>query len=594
MTDDANAPTIPEPPSGVSSAADASSPDARYALRRVLGKGGMGEVWLAHDFRVDREIAIKLMRGGGKDSDLVGRFLREARVQGRLEHPGIVPVHDLGGTDGSTPYFAMKRLTGTTLADVIAARDAVKWPRRTLLARFVDICLAVEFAHQRGVVHRDLKPANLMLGDFGETYVLDWGLARLVGEGDGEQDVMRQSDLRGDSGVGPQTEAGAMLGTPGYMSPEQMRGDEIDRRTDVYALGCILFEILAGSPANPRASAIDSTLSSAEHRPTKRAADVPPELDEACARATAADVGKRLDSARALADLVQNFLDGDRDLARRRELATAHVAKAQELSATGDKGRVDAIREAGSAIALDVDNKAAQQLLARLLLEPPENMPAGALKSVEEERRQAGHVVMRYGAVSYFFFLIAIPFVALMGISKLWPMVLVFSEVVVLMSICLYGLRRKLMISSGFATIILTGHSILLATIGLMLGPLLVTPTLIFGSATIAFTIPSIHMPKRIAIAHLLVVLVPLTLELAGAVPRTFAIVDHRLVLEPWALAFSPGSIVVVIVGAAILQMIGNMLVLDAQRTAQVRAEEKVHAQKWQLEQLVPSSGPST
>src|SRR5262249_46603845 len=146
MTDDGNAPTIPDtlaPTHGPSSPGGApTAPDTRYALRTLLGKGGMGEVWLAHDLRIDREIAIKLMRGRGTDSEAVARFLREARVQGRLEHPCVVPVHDLGGDEGS-PFFAMKRLTGTTLADVINARDEHKWPRRTLLARFVDVCLAI-------------------------------------------------------------------------------------------------------------------------------------------------------------------------------------------------------------------------------------------------------------------------------------------------------------------------------------------------------------------------------------------------------------------------------------------------------------------
>jgi len=153
MPDDGNAPTIPNtqaPTHGPSSPGMPKPPDARYALRALLGKGGMGEVWLAHDTRIDRDIAVKLLRGNS-DPEAVARFLREARVQGRLEHPSSVPVHDLGGDD-SAPFFAMKRLTGTTLAEVMAAHDQVKWPRRVLLARFVEVCLAIEFAHKRGVI----------------------------------------------------------------------------------------------------------------------------------------------------------------------------------------------------------------------------------------------------------------------------------------------------------------------------------------------------------------------------------------------------------------------------------------------------------
>ena len=161
MTDEGHAPTIPEtqaPTHGPSHGSTPRAPDERYVLRGLLGSGGMGEVWLAHDVRIDRDIAIKLMRGAG-DPDAIARFLREARVQGRLEHPSVVPVHDLGGGDAA-PYFAMKRLAGTTLADVVAgpkrsgdgsagpAGIDPQWTRRTLLARFVDVCLAVEFAHQ--------------------------------------------------------------------------------------------------------------------------------------------------------------------------------------------------------------------------------------------------------------------------------------------------------------------------------------------------------------------------------------------------------------------------------------------------------------
>src|SRR5688572_26573565 len=370
MTDDGSAPTIPDsnaPTHGPSSPGIPKAPDARYALRTLLGKGGMGEVWLAHDVRIDREIAIKLMRGSTEDADMVARFLREARVQGRLEHPSVVPVHDLG--DEKTPYFAMKRLTGTTLADVIVARDLVKWPRRTLLARFIDICLAIEFAHKRGVIHRDLKPANIMLGDYGETYVLDWGLARIVDESD--SGVIRNSDLRGDSDVG-QTEVGAMLGTPGYMAPEQMRGEAIDQRADVYALGCLLFEILAGEPAMPRDRTLELTLTAVCHHPLERSIDVPPELDDVCACATQGDVTKRTASAREVADAVQRFLDGDRDLERRRQLAAEHAERAQQWLAKEDNhARGEAMREAGSAIALDASNVEAKQILARLLLDPP-------------------------------------------------------------------------------------------------------------------------------------------------------------------------------------------------------------------------------
>src|SRR5262245_54230255 len=140
----------------------------------------MGEVCLARDARVDRDVAVKVMLPAFRaDPAIVARFLREARIQGRLDHPAIVPVHDLGVDRDGNPYFVMKRLTGTGLDAVLAGgADANRWPRRLLLTKLVEVCLAVEFAHTRGVIHRDLKPANIMLGDFGEVYVLDWGIAK--------------------------------------------------------------------------------------------------------------------------------------------------------------------------------------------------------------------------------------------------------------------------------------------------------------------------------------------------------------------------------------------------------------------------------
>jgi serine/threonine-protein kinase len=548
----------------------------------------MGEVWLAHDDRIDRDIAIKLMRGGANSEDAVARFLREARVQGRLEHPSVVPVHDLG-TDTDAPFFAMKRLTGTTLADVLAAADHGKWPRRTLLARFVDVCLAVEFAHQRGVVHRDLKPANIMLGDFGEAYVLDWGLARMTG--DAVEPVMRESDRNSDSGAG-HTEAGAMLGTPGYMSPEQMRGEAVDHRTDIYALGCILYEILTGAPAIARGNAFEQTLAAVEHRPSRRAADAPPELDEACARATSSDLAARLSSARALGDAVQSFLDGDRDLERRRTLAVAHVDHAKLAFERGDEaGRAEAMREAGSAIALDPESRDAQALLARLLLDPPKTMPAEAARKVEEERQSAAHTVLRGSILGYTAFLLPLPIIFMLGVSTMWPMFVVGAEIIGLIGFCLLVTRRNWPINRVVAWAIAGMHCTLLASISILIGPLFLVPTLLFGSSTIMVTIQTVRMPGTILVMHLAAVLLPLGLEWAGILPDSYALTGGALVLRPWSVEMGPTTMFFMILASIVVQLITNLYVLDAQRRLQDRAQEQLHVQAWQLAQLVPSSG---
>jgi serine/threonine-protein kinase len=199
----------------------------RYLERSVLGEGGMGRIHLCNDTRVGRDVAMKVLRQRyAKNPDTVARFVREARIQGQLEHPSIVPVYDLSRTPDNRICFTMKRVHGKTIEQIIDGLNAKdkffieNYPRRKLLRAFSAACLAVDFAHSRGVLHRDLKPSNIMLGDFGEVYVLDWGLSKVAGLPDllGERPVA----LPRDSGT--DTLDGAVLGTPGYMSPEQARG----------------------------------------------------------------------------------------------------------------------------------------------------------------------------------------------------------------------------------------------------------------------------------------------------------------------------------------------------------------------------------
>ncbi|HSK02451.1 MAG TPA: serine/threonine-protein kinase, partial [Kofleriaceae bacterium] len=291
---------------GAEAAADLES--SRYRLQQVLGKGGMGEVVLALDQQIGREVAVKRIRSERPSPEEVARFVREARVQGRLEHPAVVPVYDLAVDRAGMPFFVMKRLAGTDLKELLERLRAGGEPdeagaRRRLLRAFVDVCLAVEFAHSRHIVHRDLKPANIMLGDFGEVYVLDWGIARTLdgddgsaggtdggaggtGSGTGPAAGAAGAASSGDTGPDPwQTRPGAILGTPAYMAPEQLAGAPAGPAADIYALGCILREIAPGVP----------------------------ELDALGARATANDPAARLASARALGTAVQAFLDGDRD-----------------------------------------------------------------------------------------------------------------------------------------------------------------------------------------------------------------------------------------------------------------------------------------
>ncbi len=309
-----------------------------YKDGALLGRGGMGEVVSAEDPQIGRSVAIK--RSRSREPALVARFVREAKIQAQLEHPAIVPVHEIGVDDDGAPVIVMKQIRGTTLADVLRDGNA---PRQRLLRAFVEVCLAIELAHARGIVHRDLKPANIALGDFGEVYVLDWGLARLPGDDD----------------------AGQVMGTPGYMPPEQERGDaDLDARADVFALGRVLRDVLGDADA--------------------------PELSAAATKACAADRADRFPSARALAEIVERVLDGDRDLAQRRKLAQQLLADARAAS-----HRRDQIRAAGRALALDPENRDAAGLVAQLMLEPPAQTPPEVeaeiadeeLRTIEAQRR---------------------------------------------------------------------------------------------------------------------------------------------------------------------------------------------------------------
>jgi eukaryotic-like serine/threonine-protein kinase len=229
----------------------------RYNLKEEVGRGGIGRVLVAFDQRIGREIAIKelLKKDGQKDNSPLSdkmkndkmRFLREAMVTGQLEHPGIVPVYEIGQDEEGNQYYTMKLVRGVTLSDAINNSDTLE-KRLRLLPHFRDICNAVAYAHSKGVIHRDIKPENIMIGEFGETVVIDWGLAKVKGQIDENEGELRDEiNLLIETEHG-KTAKGKAIGTPAYMSPEQAKGDisEIDERSDIYSLGAVLYEILTG------------------------------------------------------------------------------------------------------------------------------------------------------------------------------------------------------------------------------------------------------------------------------------------------------------------------------------------------------------
>jgi serine/threonine protein kinase len=262
----------------------------RYEILDRIGEGGMGVVYLARDRELGREVALKVLRTPNPGPDERDRILREARILASLEHPGIAPVHDVGLLPDGRVFYVMKRVRGERL-DTFARTPR---SRAELLRVFRQVCDAVAFAHAAGVIHRDLKPQNVMLGAFGEVLVLDWGVAKLRGHvGDAGATTTARAASDDD------TATGAVMGTPGYMAPEQVAGQTaaIDPRTDVFGLGGILCFLLTGD--HPPAGLPDG----------ERWLALPPPLRAICERARAIAPERRYQSAADLAADVANYLD---------------------------------------------------------------------------------------------------------------------------------------------------------------------------------------------------------------------------------------------------------------------------------------------
>jgi len=276
----------------------------RYQLLERVAQGGMGIVYAAHDNTLDRRVALKILDAPDPAGDLARRLQREARVLARLEHPGIVPVHDVGTLADGRVFYTMKFVEGQRLDKHI--ESVASLPDRLRL--FLRICDSVAFAHARGVLHRDLKPANIMVGAFGEVLVMDWGLARVL-RGDEVTQPERDPDAtileaprsaRDESGATQATEAtrrGTILGTPGYMSPEQARGEteNLDQRSDIYSLGAVLKYLLTGGAK--------ASSSSQPQDSDKTVAAI-------CAKAMAENASARYSSVAELAADVSRYLDG--------------------------------------------------------------------------------------------------------------------------------------------------------------------------------------------------------------------------------------------------------------------------------------------
>jgi len=300
---------------GPGAPAELPDPTDRFEFRATLGSGGMGEVWRVWDRGLRRSMAMKTVHPDrlGADATLA-RFVVEAQLTSQLRHPAIVPVHELGRLPDGRLYYTMREVRGQTLATACRRLHAASgegwgrtddgWTLRKLVGCWRRACEAVAHAHERGVVHRDLKPSNVMLGEFGEVQVIDWGVAKVLGADDDPVETDVGAELQ-------QTLLGDVIGTPAYMPPEQAYGwnDRVDARSDVYALGAILYELLSGRPPYEPTAGRPVLSQVLEGPPPEVGGEptVPEVLRRVCKQAMARDRAERFPDARALADAVAPF-----------------------------------------------------------------------------------------------------------------------------------------------------------------------------------------------------------------------------------------------------------------------------------------------
>jgi serine/threonine protein kinase len=297
----------------------------KYLVIHKLGSGGMGTVYLAQDVDLGRKVAVKVMNESDRTGALASRMTREAKIVALLEHPSIVPIHDVGLLDDGRVFYAMKLVQGKRLDEFAISASSLS----DLLRIFQKVCEAVAFAHARGVIHRDLKPENIMVGPFGEVLVMDWGVAKVLEDGApdaasatdpgfevraiGDADLIATLPLAG--GPSGDTSGGTVIGTPAYMAPEQAMGktDLLDQRSDVFSLGAILYFLFTGRPPFENVESLEmraQTTRELPPRPRQINQKIPRAIEAVCLKAMSDRREDRYASAEAIAGDVVRFLDG--------------------------------------------------------------------------------------------------------------------------------------------------------------------------------------------------------------------------------------------------------------------------------------------
>ena len=592
-------------------------PQERYVSHGVLGQGGMGTVLNVHDRIIGRRVALKqLIADRAEDAQARSRFNREALLQGQLEHPAIVPVYDVGMDGQGNPFFTMRRVRGQPLDEVLGAmglsrraggeakggattgKGVTRFTLRKLLTAFSQLCLAVHYAHEHGVVHRDIKPSNIMLGRYGEVYLLDWGIAKV----ETEQAPRRPSWDEIATPTAPPTGRGAVIGSLITMAPEQALGAEVDARSDIYALGAVLFEILTFESLHPPglfADIVKQIVMGIEARPSVRcpSADVPPELEAIVVRSTKLHPDDRYQTALELHEAVEGFLEGDRDQQLRREGAARHAEAAHEAlgpsseAATAEAARERSLQEVGKALALDPENATALATFVTLLTTPPKVLPREVADEDEVELRRR----QRMGGIAasglYGYITVNALFTWHLGVRDVGIFLLCHVGWALAMGLSILAAVRP-SYKTLFAVLV-TGllTSVYVTTV---YGPFLIVPTLLGVHAALFALVRD--WPLRIAGLALTTVgwTVSVFGERLGLFPTIVTYSGGDLAMRSPVVELPAGATTFFMYSAVLTSILAPSLVIGALRSSSARNELAARLQSWQLRKLVSRGAQSS
>ncbi len=574
--------TIDDPVTGgIGSSVDGtrgSGLPSRYLDPQRIAAGGMGELWRFRDAQLDRDVVVKRPRpdaagrfGGAADFD------HEAKLQASLGHPGIVSVFDLGADAAGHPYFTMQEVRGSTLADVLdhppTVPNRAAWSRRAHLEVLARVSLTVAFAHKRGVLHLDLKPENIMLGDFGEVYVLDWGISR-------------HKDHVVEPGGPP------FVGTLQYMSPEQARQEPPDERADVFALGAILFEVLMDEMLRRGGGQRELfALACQDPRAIDRlsGSNVPFELALLCSQATAFAKEDRTPTALAFHAALEAWLDGERDMGRRREVAEKCMSAARAAREAGEPLPA-VMRHLSRAVSFDPDHTDAVKLLSAMMIEAAQAVPDGAKAALAKEAEAAGRRSALFGVLTYAAWFGLLPLALLVGVRSYGALSLIVVPALGAMLVSAAALRNGWSNAKLSAAIVLS--FLCISGFATAFGPLLVVPSLVTANL-----MPLLHLssnrrpfPTLILVCAMLGLVVPIALEWAGVVPPSYEWRDGAMVIIPRLIDLPPvGSSVILLVGA-LLNLLSCHFTVSTSVQQQLRSRTEALAQAHVLQELMPEA----